>query len=875
MKIGDMRIRTDPVKIDLESSSNLKDYYYLTLILGAGLLMSVVIFAAIVHLKYSAMHKEFAGQSEILASGLDLAFSNRIFRLESLESELQHSRFLKKEALPQINQILQSAKFDHLVLLRLDPATHEMTISWDYALDMNSKSPSIGDETMQAVRPAVQALSSINSNYAGLFLPREGRTKFAVIWKYMHSSRNYLIALGEAESLFQKEMEPGLRLFVEQPLYGRPEAFSVVGDGGDSIRLVPMSGEELRAREMESSLRTSKSIPALGGSMRFHILRNHDTLTVLAWPLFSVAACLAITCLIALLVFNLINRNIEVQKLVEQKTRDLEAESKKALEAADAKTRFLANVSHEVRTPLNLILGMADLLRETPLTEEQSRFVDNFSRAGNHLLRLIGDILDVAKLDADGIPVFPDKVPLLRFFEELTDFVSPSCQIKGLNLNLNIDPHLPSEATFDPARVRQIVLNLLNNSLKFTDSGSISLEVRHQVLSEVGAPRPGLSIKVSDTGIGIPNDQIKNVFTEFFQVDASATRSRGGAGLGLAIVRAIVDRLNGKVQVHSELNVGTEISVFLPVEFSDDSRIEDLIVWQRRPERVVLFYSDEKLSVQTFSWLTNLNIQVDSIPLAVSNLRAAREWLPECDFVFVELAPETQISWIRLLKENIAPDTRLVIITKGHLQTELARTLSESWNYSLLTVPALPSRLVAIMGGVIRSPSRPTVTRIAPEVPAAPINVPENFKVLIVEDDYDNRILIEAYMARLPYRFEFATNGKEALAAIAGERPSMIITDLQMPVMDGFTFIEKFRALERAEGRVPCPIVILTADAQEETVRKAKNFQVEKFLTKPVRKRDFIEVLNEFAHESQEEPSKSLEFSGFKSRSRPSDKLEV
>jgi signal transduction histidine kinase len=533
-----MVLKRDLIRIDLDSAS-LKDYYYLTLIVGLGLLFSIASFVVVIQIQFNNKQREFQVESALLETGFDLAFSNQIFRLQSLETELHYANFAASSVQPRIDALLGRTVFDRLAFMNMDPTTQDLQKKWIYALDPKRNSV-LEYSTVKALREAIGRLGARTSNHLGFFLPTAKGIEFAVVWKFLGSGQDFLVAFAPAQKFFALEALEDKSVVIEQLGFGSSEYFNVGVEAGN-IFIRPMSNVEFEDMKLRSPLRYAHELPVLGENTRIFRLKQRAVADIIVWPLVTVLACLTITMLVAFLVFNLINRNIEVNKLVRQKTRDLEAESRKAHDAAMAKTRFLANVSHEVRTPLNLILGMADLLRDTKLSEEQTRYVENFSRAGNHLLRLIGDILDVARLDSNEIKVFPDRVNLLRFFEELVEFVGPSCLIKGLGLHFYLDPHLPSEASFDPSRVRQIVLNLLNNSLKFTDSGSVTIEVRRHVITDTSDRRDGIVISVSDTGIGIAPDQIQNIFREFYQVDSSETRSRGGAGLGLAIVRSLVD----------------------------------------------------------------------------------------------------------------------------------------------------------------------------------------------------------------------------------------------------------------------------------------------------------------------------------------------
>lgn len=826
------------VRLNAQTTASLKDYYYLTIILGAGFLLTLAISLAAVQIQYHSRHKDFEVESKLIENSLDLAFSNQVFRVQNLETELHYSGEDFHQIFPRLSSLLRKTAFSRLAFLRLDPKAR-VTTDWRYSTDAGPLLEPFDASTLQILEQIIGRLQSSPVSYSTVFLVGPRGADLVLVWKYLSSDREYLIAFSEASQFFQGLQTKDLDLVLEQDRFGKPDFFQIGRRNDGSVR--ELSEANFTTQLAAARFHVSNPIPALGDEIRLHVLKVSGLGDLMAWPVTMLLGGAAITLLVGFLVFNLINRNIEVRKLVEKRTRDLETESRRAREAAMAKTRFLANVSHEVRTPLNLILGMADLLRETPLSEQQARYVENFSRAGNHLLRLIGDILDMARLDSDEIKVFPDRVFLLRYFEEMMEFVAPSCEIKGLSLQFYMDPRLPAEGILDPSRVRQIVLNLLNNSLKFTDKGSITVTVREQLEVKGLESERGIVISVRDTGIGIPADQVQNVFREFYQVDSSATRSRGGTGLGLAIVRALVTRLNGRLQVRSELRVGTEIAVFLPIEFASAQTVSDLITWGQKPEQVALI-NLEGVMRPAFGALVDLGIEVSAMTWE-SLASVSPEHFRSMAAVFVEIPSRPIEDWGQRLS-RVSPQTPLVLLKPSQMDEASVAVGVGSRTYAELDVPVLFSHLVGVLSGYVRGRKR-----TAEGATQRPTNyvIAAGFKVLIVEDDSDNRILLEAYMAQLDIHYQFATNGKEALELIRKAPPTLLVTDLQMPVMDGFALIEHLRRLEGAGDLKPFPIIVLTADAQEETMQMARHLKVNQILTKPVRKREFIEALMDFA----------------------------
>ncbi|MFN8791144.1 MAG: sensor histidine kinase, partial [Bdellovibrionales bacterium] len=351
---------------------------------------------------------------------------------------------------------------------------------------------------------------------------------------------------------------------------------------------------------------------------------------------------LTITLLLTLLVYLLNQRNIEVSQLVEEKTEHLRIESEKAKEAAYVKTRFLANVSHEIRTPLNIMMGMVDLLNETSLSRRQTEFLQNMNSASGHLVRLIDDILDMARVDAQDVKFKYESVDFLKFIEDIVQFVQPGCEAKGLQFRVHLDPSLPSHLQTDPSRLKQVFVNLLNNALKFTEKGRIDLEVR--MISNRGPLTPQsarLEFRVRDTGIGIPRSKQDDIFKAFYQVNPSTTRPTGGVGLGLAIVSGIVTRLNGVIQLESDLGKGSEFRVELPIPIETSSSwIQKFSSSEFRSEKMIIVEEDSvapELSLQ--AWAEGFGFRAIALSWRREDLQRVDQVLSGCDVLVLVPPP--------------------------------------------------------------------------------------------------------------------------------------------------------------------------------------------------------------------------------------------
>ncbi len=273
--------------------------------------------------------------------------------------------------------------------------------------------------------------------------------------------------------------------------------------------------------------------------------------TMMSW--FILVFSLAVTGLLEILLLSIVLRNIQIETLVQEKTLHLQLTNQQLQKALRAKSEFLANVSHEVRTPLNSILGKAQVLSETSLDEDQKKYLEIFNRSGSALLALINDILDWSKLESHKIEIVSEPFVLRELLNEVIELFDPQAEVKGIRLNLSVAPEIVGNYLGDPARTKQILINLVGNAIKFTDKGQIDIHVLKNTTILPGT----LLFEIQDTGIGITEGQANNLFTIFTQADSSITKRYGGTGLGLAISKKLVELMNGRIAVKSEFGKGS------------------------------------------------------------------------------------------------------------------------------------------------------------------------------------------------------------------------------------------------------------------------------------------------------------------------------
>ena len=525
----------------------------------------------------------------------------------------------------------------------------------------------------------------------------------------------------------------------------------------------------------------------------------------------------------------------------------LEAARDDALAATQAKSEFLANMSHEIRTPLNGVLGLTDMLVKSTLNQEQQSYVELLQASGASLLLLVNDILDISKIEKGVLAIKKEPFSPLDVVENAIKIVAESAEERALDYAFYFESSIPSMLVGDPLRVEQILVNLLNNAIKFTESGGVYIRIYAEQKHDY---KVFLRFTVVDTGIGIEENKLTEIFERFQQVDASSSRSHGGAGLGLFISKQLAETMGGDLTACSQPGRGSEFCAELLLDRALETRFYLPKIDQLDNKHLIVI-SDrdfQNASVKSLMLNSAASLLFCRTVDELNFLQRHCDRRPVPDFIFVDSRIMSRLPYHRVAEvvQSVGKRHSYVIwLDAAGDDIEIAKTVFGILPHARIHRPIVPSSANRVLSELLRK------DEVSKETPV-PVLASSKYraKFLVAEDNKVNQIIIAKVLENEGYTYALAENGRQAVDRALSEDFDCILMDCQMPIMDGYEATREIRNKERKVNY----IVALTAHAMEGDKEKCINAGMDDYLTKPIKPNSFSLILEKLLKRRQRPP---------------------